>query len=209
MQRATVLCLAAACFLLAGPAAHADPIPTGEFSWGYQFKPDGQTTNYIHSNGSLGVVQLPGTGGHSNILSASGVPVSISTPILEGSTAPPEHPQTVSNLPFVVSLKLTDNASNLSGFVSFTGTLSGTIWNGGSNLQTTLAPGASNTIDINHHLFKVTFDQFVTPTGGEAGKFVFDVKVSHNPEPSSLVLAGIGVPLFGVFLRRRKRKAMA
>jgi hypothetical protein len=31
------------------------------------------------------------------------------------------------------------------------------------------------------------------------------VKVQHNPEPSSLVLAGIGMPLFGLILRRRRR----
>ena len=34
------------------------------------------------------------------------------------------------------------------------------------------------------------------------------VSVTHNPEPSGLVLAGVGVPLFGVMLRRR-RKATA
>jgi hypothetical protein len=55
----------------------------------------------------------------------------------------------------------------------------------------------------------VSFAGFTPPQGADQpGKFVFDVTVRHNPEPSALVLAGMGMPFFGMVLRRRWRSAV-
>jgi hypothetical protein len=199
MKRAAALCLAAACFLSAG-AARASNI-----SWSYQFVSSGHDTNIITSNHAFGVVGLPGNGsGH--LTTAAGATTDISTKIWSFSTASKSHPQTV-NIPFAIDLKITDKASGLSEFVSFGGTLSGSIWNNGSNLKPTFSMPPNASVDIDHHLFTVAFESFKSPGGpGHPGNFTFDVKASHNPEPSTFVLAAIGVPFFGMALRRRRRR---
>ncbi len=206
MKRAAVLCLAAACFLWAGSAARADAISSSEYNWGYHFEPDGHPIHIITNNNALGVVALPGNGGSDDMHSASKVPVDISTKVWAISTATASHPQTVTDLPFAINLKLTDHASGLSEYVSFSGALNGNLWNNGSTLSPTFTSPLTATVDIDHHLYTVAFERFVAPTGiDNPGRFVFDVTVQHNPEPSSLVLAGIGMPLFGLIVRRRRR----
>jgi hypothetical protein len=207
MKRAALFCLAAACLFGAGPTAQASTIPVDTFDWGYHFEPGGHALNFIHTGHAWGVVILPGTGGSDDMHTAPGVSTSISTKVWAYSTATAAHPQTVSGLPFAVNIKLTDQASGLSEYVSFGGTLAGNLWDKGSTLSPTFFGPLSKSVDIDHHLYTVTFDSFKTPTGFDhPGAFVFNVKVNHNPEPSTLVLAGIGAPLFGLALRRRRAK---
>jgi hypothetical protein len=206
MKRTAVLCLAAACFLGANPTARGDAIPSSEFSWGYHFEPAGHPIHLITNNNAVGIIGLPGHGGSNDMHTASKALVDISTKVWAFSTATANHPQTVSNLPFAINLKLTDHASGLSEYVSFSGTLKGNLWKNGSTLSPTFTSPLTEQVNIDHHLYTVAFEKFTPPAGlGHPGQFVFDVKVQHNPEPSSLVLAGIGMPLFGLILRRRRR----
>jgi hypothetical protein len=201
MNRAAAICLAAACFLSAGSAARAS-----EISWSYQFVSDGHSVNFIHSNHAFGLIGLPGNGSGSRH-TTDGATTDISTKIWSFSTASASHPQSVANLPFAVNLRITDRASGVSAYVSFSGALSGNIWNNGSTLHPTFSGPPTRQVDINHHLFTVSYESFAPPKGpGHAGKFTFDVKTQHNPEPPTLVLAAIGVPFFGVTLRRRYRR---
>lgn len=201
MNRAAVLCLAAACFLSAGPAARASNI-----NWSYHFVPDGHSVNFIHSNNAFGIVGLPGSGSGSHS-SAPDSTTTISTKIWSFSTASASNPQAV-NLPFAINLKITDHASGVSAYVSFSGALSGNIWKNGSSLNPTFSSPLTQAVDIDHHLYTITFKSFTPPegTGHATGSFTFDVKVQHNPEPSTLVLAAIGVPFVGLRLRRRYRR---
>jgi hypothetical protein len=201
MNRAAAFCLAAACFLSAGAAARASQI-----SWSYHFVSDGHPVNFVHSNKAFGIVGLPGNGSGS-LHTNAGATTDISTKIWSFSTASASHPQSVVNLPFAVNLKITDNASGVSAYVSFSGALNGNIWNHGSTLHPTFSSPRTESVDINHHLFTVSFESFTPPEGaGHPGKFTFDVKAQHNPEPSTLVLAALGVPFFGLTLRRRYRR---
>ena len=199
MKRAATLCLAAACFLSAG-AAQASNI-----SWSYHFVSSGHNTHFITNHHAFGFVNLPGNGsGH--LSTAEGATTDISTRIRSFSTASASNPQTV-NIPFAIDLKITDKASGLSEFVSFAGTLNGNIWNNGSTLQAHFSSPLTASLDIDHHVFTVSFESFKAPGGaGHPGNFTFDVKTSHNPEPSSLVLAALGVPFFGLTLRHRRRR---
>jgi hypothetical protein len=201
MNRAAALCLAAACFLSAGSAARAS-----EISWSYQFVSDGHSVNFIHGNHAFGLVGLPGNGSGSRNTTA-GATTDISTKIWSFSTASVSHPQSVVNLPFAINLKITDRASGVSAYVSFSGALNGNIWNHGSTLRPTFFGPRTESVDINHHLFTVSYESFAPPKGaGHPGKFTFDVKAQHNPEPSTFVLAAIGVPFFGLTLHRHYRR---
>jgi hypothetical protein len=206
MNRKTALCLAAICWLATSSALHADSISTSEFSWGYHFEPDGSRKNTIANHGATGFVDLPGSGGTATLQTATGVPTQISTPIFASSNAKATDPQTVNSLPFSVNVRLTDWPSGIREFVSFGGVLNGNLWNNGSTLTPTFFSPLSQTVNIDHHLYTVRFAGYTPPSlNGQPGKFVFDVTVRHNPEPASLVLAGIGAPLFGLILRRRRQ----
>lgn len=212
MNRATALCLAAACLLAADSAVRASqivpepPVPIS-YSWGYKFVSSGHRLNFITSGNAFGIIGLPGSGGNNDMHTAATDTTDISTRIWSFSTATAAHPQSVSDLPFAINLKLTDKSSGLSEYVSFGGALDGNLWNNGSTLSPTFFGPLSKSVDINHRSFTVTFESFTPPTGfGHSGEFVFDVNVQHNPEPSTLVLAGIGAPLFSLYLRRRRRR---
>ncbi len=214
MNRATTLCLAAAGLLAADSAVRASqivPMPAERvgIDWGYHFEPSGHRLNFITSGNAFGIIGLPGTGGNNDMHTVSGATTDISTRIWSVSSATAAHPQTVSDLPFAINIRLTDKASDLSEYVSFGGALNGKLWNNGSTLRPTFFGPLSKSVDIDHHLFTVSFESFTPPAGpGHPGKFVFDVKVNHNPEPSTLVLAGIGAPLFGLLLRRRAKRTV-
>lgn len=211
MNRATTLCLAAACLFGADSAVQAsqivpEPATFPSISWGYKFESSGHRLNFITTGNAFGIIGLPGNGGNNGMHTAATETVDISTKIWSFSTATAAHPQSVSDLPFAINLKLTDKSSGLSEYVSFGGALNGNLWNNGSTLSPTFFGPLSKSVDINHHLFTVTFESFTPPAGlGHPGQFVFDVNVQHNPEPSTLVLAGIGAPLFGLYLRRRRQ----
>jgi hypothetical protein len=209
MDRKCLFVLAAGCVLLAGPAAHADQISSSnEFSWSYKFAPGPNPMHTYLQGGNFTSVLVPGDLQTTNMLTTSGSPTHISSSVWTDSQATPSAPQRVHDLPFTLRLKLTDNASGDSRWITFRGWLNGNVWDGGSTLSPTIRGSLIRTVDINHHLYTVQLTSFSSPTGNlQPGFFHFNVTVAHNPEPSSLVLAGIGVPLLGgVTWRRRKKK---
>jgi hypothetical protein len=208
MKRLNVLGWAVGCLLLAASTAQADAISTS-YNWGYQFVADGSRWNMINNNNALGVVLVsPGIDPLFK-QTAAGVTSAVSTPIMAWSSATMAHPQTVSDLPFAINLRLIDRASDVTEYASFGGTLSGNIWDHGSTLSPTFLSPLTQTLNIDHRLYTVSFAGFTPPQGADhPGKFVFDVTVRHNPEPSALVLAGMGMPFFGMVLSRRWRSAV-
>ncbi len=209
MHRPFTVVLATACLLAAGSAARADQMSTTDYSWGYKFQqgPDPVHAYLRPGSNTYTVIVVPGTGSNPNMLSAPGSPTTISTNLWTASDAKASNPQIVKNMDFSVRIKVTDNSSGQSGWVVFNGWLNGDVWNNGTTLSPTFTGSLIKSVDINHHVYTVQFAGFNTPGGNDThGSFNFTVTVAHNPEPSSLVLAGIGVPLLGLTLRRRRRQ---
>jgi len=210
MHRPCTAVLAAVCLLASGSAVRADQLsPTSTYSWGYQFQqgPDPVHT-YLRANiPSFTTIMIPGVGSNSSMNSASGVPTTISTKVWTASTASVYYPQKVDDMPFEIKLRITDNSSGDSRGFIFRGFMNGDVWNHGSTLTPTFVGSLVRTVDLNHHIYTVTFNSFTSPGGNfNPGQFNFTVTVAHNPEPSTLILAGIGVPLLGLTLRRRRKK---
>jgi hypothetical protein len=208
MNRAKALCLAAVCLLSGGSAVHADSISSTE-SIGYKFSPHSPQISFsndtisvirlLHTVGSIPISTTP-TSIHTDFAAASLGAGTVSTPIeltLSGETKP-------------VML----------------GTISGSVWRGGSNLSFTSVNGGTNpvTTSFDGHTFTISYSSLqqapflgltagrlnfsiVDPPSGGGGDGDGSGTTASTPEPSSLVLAGIGIPLLGVFLRRRRRAA--
>jgi hypothetical protein len=200
MKRAAVLCLAAACFLAGQSTAQASPI---NIDWSYRIS---ATPMFMGTGG--GVLYMPGSTGTTNMSTAAFAPTEVGTNFWTLSRATQANPDSLKDAPFALVLHIDDKASGISGAVTFSGVLNGNIWATGSSLQSTLTSSPTQQLWLGHHIYDVSFASFKPPAGnglGNYGRFAFDVSVHHNPEPSSLVLAGIGAPLFGVVLRRRRQ----
>ena len=212
MNRATALCLTAVCFLSAGSAAHADQIA-------YSINTSYPSIFFDHG---LGGIRL--TDGSGVLPPIVGTPnaATISSNVTAFSFASPLWGQ---NISVPVNLTLSENGA--SSTVSL-GTISGHLALLGSSLsfqssgaQTTSLNGSNFTISS----LSSTFSSGLLLTQGALSFTVVDPPInppptppgsgsisstsgptsSTTPEPSSFVLAGIGVPLLGIFLRRRRR----
>lgn len=123
---------------------------------------------------------------------------------------------------YVLSLVLRDSASGASGSLTFRGNLSGFINAGGmgtTDLTNAFLGSSTQTLTLGKNLYTVTIGPFVSPgpplpnspSGSISASIAAQpaVKTASNPEPSSLVLACLGLPSLGVarWFRRRSRNA--
>ncbi len=227
MNRATVLCLAAVCFLSAGSTAHADLIT-------YQFWTPSSPISSIHGYEAIRLTDASGT------LPAhlTTTPVTIGTNVLAfpfsprlfaGQQIDPAIHST-QNLNAAINLTLTDKTASGATLQKtlHLGALSGSF-----SIQSNLdshSSGFSESLSIHSSLdfhssgpqtvtfgsttYKINFvSDTIHPTNWflSQGRLNFAISdppsAPHSagaPEPSSFFLAGIGVPLLGVFLRRRR-----
>ncbi len=210
MKRAAVLCLAAACFLWAGSPAHAGLITSGESTtptfWSYKFSLNPQAT-WIGNENHGGAIFMP-SGYEQAKITAPGISSDISSKILSWTNATASDPLVVSNKPFTIDLKIRDESGATHDFI-FKGTLNGDLWKGGSTLTPTFSTPLTESYLVGDFTYQVSFKSFKSDwSNGEFRVSSFNFSVDHhNPEPSSLVLAGIGAPLFGMVLRRRRHLA--
>jgi hypothetical protein len=116
-------------------------------------------------------------------------------------------PQILKDVPITLTLKIHDLTQKLNGSVTFTGEVSGTLTDKKTNVTLTW-----NSPTERLHLGKYWYDVTLHPLDpggprktGYVGTVFATVKVHHNPEPSSLVLAALGVPVFMFFGWRRWR----
>ncbi|HTU20882.1 MAG TPA: PEP-CTERM sorting domain-containing protein [Gemmataceae bacterium] len=113
---------------------------------------------------------------------------------------------------YSLNLALTDLASGASGSLTFRGNLSGTVSLNQVDLTNTFLGPTTQTLTLGGHQYTVTIGPFVppgpltrnysyvgTPTyfSEPDGSISVTVQVT-TPEPSSLMLACLGLPLFGL-----------
>jgi hypothetical protein len=118
---------------------------------------------------------------------------------------PPTDPAVFDHAGFKLILFIQDVDSGAVGSLTFKGVINGSFSPQFSHLTVTLTPPDVSTLHLGHHLYHVTTDPSIhlgLPTD-PPGSIGADMTVTHNPEPSSLVLAAIGLPCLGLALRRR------
>ena len=210
MTRAHLLrLLALTALLMLAPAAAAGPI-----QWAYDWS---ATPSF--AAGGAGKVTF------SNEMSTTATNNShvVATNLKVVSTASPAAPDTFSpgGGHYTLTVNLKDIDSGATGALTFTGQLQGKISSHNALVTNTFTSAVSKSILLGFTTFVVTMDSY-TPPGppdqGNLGSIGAMVEVSslkpseegNSPEPSAMVLAGLGAGIAGLTAwRRRRRRAAA
>jgi hypothetical protein len=153
--------------------------------------------------------------------------------VAEWSIATAGSPDLASGLGYHFDLEVRDDLSGQTATMTFEGILNGSYWRTGSNLTTTFTGATTQTATLGGNLYTVALTGFDAPTGyGDelAGQITAGVRVgppvkdgpgggtgggggpvldpTATPEPTTLLLAALGLPALGALrLARRKRAA--
>jgi hypothetical protein len=210
--------------LLGAGTARAEVIDFS-YSWGISpgsiFTGTGNATPGGASTGSIAFA-LAQDASSSATLGGSATPIpgaTVTTTSSAGGAVGPDH----FNSAFSMTLHLTDSASGKSADLTFAGTLFGDLTSKSSTVQTTFAPVFRQTT-LGGHVYTVRFDpnpvNIQAPNSTDPTKVNAQVKVVDSrssppppmqttPEPATLVLAGLAVPLVGAIVHRNRRRASA
>ncbi len=221
MKRFLFLASALAWLTCFGSAAKADPSPTSTPSWTYNFTPNNPSNQVLADPRSDG-----GTPGGVNLTNeptktATGSSDIVVTNLHAFSAAPNSAPDTfgASSGNWSAGLVLTDSASGQSANMTFTGKFGGTFSASNANITSTLNPETQQ-VTLGGNTYSVSLTSY-TPPGppgaSNSGSISAHVTVTPGvtiqgvPEPSTLLLSGLGLSSFGLvsWRKRRQRLAMA
>jgi hypothetical protein len=199
----------AAAFLLAGPLSAAR---AGRIEWDYGafvlpsiVRPDEPHILPVPwtppSRSDTGIVFIP----------RSGEAVNSSYIVLANlrslSVAKPFAPDLYEHVPFELTLGIHDHESGKSDYARFTGYVDGTLSGLSSRLKFTF-PVSAKTLHIGHNVYNIKLTQVTTPGLPLAGMGAIGARVTvhSNPEPGTLVLAGMAAPALAWWGWRRRRR---
>jgi hypothetical protein len=195
--------------LCTSASARADFIPWSSASavapsWSYAASPNPKIIAADH-NGTGGIALTKSSltqerGNHRIILTTL-------TPFSSAVSSTPDH---ITRRAYHLTLFLKDNASRQSTNLIFTGIFNGTLSAGGANLSNIFTGRKTQQVHLGHFWYTVTIGPYQAPVGNQVGSISAQVSVRHNPEPPSLVLAGLGLgglALVGFRKRRHRRRA--
>jgi hypothetical protein len=165
-----------------------------------------------------------GTGGVSltfmALAHADGPSDVIATNIRTFSSAPRTTPDVITNGTYSLTLNLVDSASGEQGSVTFTGMFNGTFSTTSSNLANTFTGLTQQQLTLGGHVYTITIGPYAPPGppgAANAGTISAHVNVDDNggggsgdsPEPSTLVLSGLGLSFLGMASWRKRRSQKA
>ena len=214
MKASHRIALLAVALTLAAPAgARADLIP-----WKYDWGNSNYHDTTVPTDNGLGglLLHVDGT-----------VPMAGTSSIGLGeifaqSTAPADAPDVFTDRAYSLPLRLTDVASGQSGTLTFTAVLNGTVSVGNAKIGNPFTSDTTQSIVLGNNLYTATIGPFVPPgppgwlLGGNISGHVTVEPLANVqataaplapasvPEPSGLVLAGLGLAA-GCAVRKRPR----
>jgi hypothetical protein len=188
-----------ACLALAAPT-RADFV-----NWSYSTSP-GTPTVTADGSSPVGYVKLAGDGS----VSASGSSDIVLASLSAFSSVNPLTPESFTARPWSVSLTITDSASHASATLTFTGTFGGTLSSLSSNITNAFTGSTTQSVTLGSNTYVVTANSYVPPSvpnalnTGAIGAHV-NIRSGGVPEPSSLLLCGLGAAGWALTGYRRRR----
>jgi len=210
--------LATLALVLLGGTVQASPVPATALEWTYNFSPgapsvvsDGNPSSYVQFS-------------NQPTKTAVGKSVIVATNLKAFSAAPAATPDVLStNGAYSLTLVLseTEDGTTYMATKTFTGKLSGTFSAQSANVDNMFGPNATQTVSLGSYTFTVSLNSY-TPFGppdqDNLGSISALVKVSSatssggdpdSPEPSTMLLSGLGLTFLGGAAWRKRRKAQA
>jgi hypothetical protein len=180
----------ALCLFAAGQA-RADLIP-----WQYNWTPS--AVQILADNPTQGSILLSNEPGGS----AVGNSYVVATNIRTVSSADPSSPATFTNKSYSLALVILDDGSGKTGTLTFSGVFNGTLSNKSALIMNNFTGPQTQSVQLGNNLYTVQIGPFAPPgppTANIAGSIsaLANVTVKAVPEPSTLVLSGLCLSLFG------------
>lgn len=215
MKRSLLLIASTAGLLgLSVVPARAGLIPAPTAQWSYNFTP---AQSFVSADppgtGSVTFTNEPGK-------TATGSSDVVVSNLRVASTAPATSPDVLhKNGAYSFTLDLKDTASGASTMMNFTGKLGGSFSSANANVTNTFTGAKTQTWTApNGLVYTVSLTGYTPPgppTASNAGSISAHVSVSHviisnnSPEPSTLVLSGLGLAFAGAAAWRKRRRSLA
>jgi hypothetical protein len=215
MKRSFYASVAALALLLAVGANAQAVVPANMIQWTYNFSP-GAPAVFADGNESAGV-----TFTNEPTKAATGNSDIVASNLRVFSTATATAPDMITNGEYSLTMTLstTDSTGVHTGTVTFAGTLSGTFSAENAGIANVFGPNSSQVLDLGSVRFTVDLLAY-TPPGppdqANAGSIAARVTVGDTtteppgvPEPSTILLGGLGLTFLGGVAWRKRRQARA
>jgi hypothetical protein len=204
---------AVALLLLAGAGARAGMIPPDQVQWSYDFS-SGAPSVFADGTNKSGVSFT-----NEQVTSAIGTTDVVATQLKVFSTAPDSSKDKISgsngNYSLTMNIGTSASGSLLTGSLTFTGTLAGTLSSNSAGITNGFTGQTSQSLTLGDYTFTVTFDSYShpgPPSASDQGSIGAHVVVSsptinnvNSPEPSAMLLSGFGlVGALGAAWRKRR-----
>ena len=222
---------ALALVLLGGVTAQADSMPPTTLSFTYNFTPVKPGTNtpmpavFAQGNPGASITFTNDTTQPASVDSSNPTTDVVATTLKVHSTASPLHPDVLANNGHY-DMDLTLSATDANGVHTKTLTFSGNKLVGpfsatSSHVHNVFGADSTQTATLGIYTFTVSLDSYVAPgPNGQTipGSIGANIQVSGGsititpasvPEPSSVLLSGLGLSFLGGFAWRKRRRGVA
>jgi hypothetical protein len=121
---------------------------------------------------------------------------------------------TFNNAAFTTGVTITDTTSSASHTFNFGGVFNGTLATGTNTLSSSFTGLTTQQFQLGSNMYSVTINNLSLPGMQSSGYVSYNVNVAaagvqSTPEPSTLLLSGLGAGCLGIFSWRRRRNANA
>lgn len=138
----------------------------------------------------------------------------VATNIRAYSSASPETPDNFTAKPYALALYLLDHASGVSSTLTFSGQFDGTLSALSSNIKNTFTNAVTQSIVLGNDRYTATIGAYTPPgptgastTGSISAHATVTVEaiIRDVPEPGTLTLAALALPVLGAAAWRRRQ----